>query len=165
MMRQLGRRKGPTRREDCPALPVLGAKRRNPATRRICHSERSEESGALYGQRRSFAALRMTTSHLKPEEPIAPLPGSSAAIHPVVLARHRHFLHVRGSVVTGLDDRLELPADPLRHRTALEDLVGKIHAEELLVELGVVQWGAVQIEGQRHGRTAAYGVIRQVKDG
>ena len=52
------------------ALPVLGVKRRNPATRCICHSERSEESGLLYGHRRSFAALRMTTSHLKPDEPV-----------------------------------------------------------------------------------------------
>ena len=33
------------------------------------NSERSEESGLLHGQRRSFAPLRMTTSHLKPEEP------------------------------------------------------------------------------------------------
>ena len=38
-------------------------------TWQICHSERSEESGLLHGQRRSFAPLRMTTSHLKPEEP------------------------------------------------------------------------------------------------
>jgi hypothetical protein len=39
-------------------------------TWQICHSERSEESGLLHGQRRSFAPLRMTTSHLKPEKPI-----------------------------------------------------------------------------------------------
>ncbi len=38
-------------------------------TWQICHSERSEESGLLHGQRRSFAPLRMTTSHLKPVEP------------------------------------------------------------------------------------------------
>ncbi|MGO8745842.1 MAG: hypothetical protein ACLQNE_07615, partial [Thermoguttaceae bacterium] len=39
-------------------------------TWQICHSERSEESGLVHGQRRSFAPLRMTTSHLKPEEPV-----------------------------------------------------------------------------------------------
>ena len=55
------------------ALPDLGAKRRNPADPvNLSIPERSEESGLLCGQRRSFAALRMTTSHPKPEERLYP---------------------------------------------------------------------------------------------